>query len=107
MHVLDPAQLLGPYGLRSVSRRHAEHPFVPKLEDREFMLDHEPAESTSAMFGGNSNWRGPVWFPLNYLLIEALQKHDYFLGNTLQVPCGEQGAPASLWHVWRPTCRSG
>jgi hypothetical protein len=98
-HVLDPAQLLGPYGLRSVSRQHAAHPFVLELEGRKFMLDYEPAESTSAMFGGNSNWRGPVWFPLNYLLIEALQKHDYFLGDALQVPCGEHGAPASLWHV--------
>jgi hypothetical protein len=98
-HVLDPAQLLGPYGVRSVSRRHAEHPFVLTLEDREFMLDYEPAESTSAMFGGNSNWRGPVWFPLNYLLIEALQKHDYFLGDAFQVPSGGAEGPVSLWQV--------
>jgi hypothetical protein len=51
------------------------------------------------MFGGNSNWRGPVWFPLNYLLIEALQKHDYFLGEGLRVPCGEDGATGTLWQV--------
>jgi hypothetical protein len=98
-HVLDPAQLLGPHGVRSVSRQHAAEPFVLKLEGREFTLDYEPAEATSPMFGGNSNWRGPVWFPLNYLLIEALQKHDYFLGDALRVRCGEDGEEATLWQV--------
>ena len=97
-HVLNPAGLLSPHGVRSVSRRHAEHPFSLQLEGREFTLDYEPAEATSTMFGGNSNWRGPVWFPLNYLLIEALQKHDYFLGDAFQVACGE-GRTASLWQV--------
>jgi len=98
-HVLDPAGLLSPHGVRSVSRRHAEHPFKLQLEGREFMLDYEPAEATSGMFGGNSNWRGPVWFPLNFLLIESLQKHDYFLGNSFRVPCSEAGETASLWQV--------
>ena len=98
-HVLDPAQLLGPHGVRSVSRQHAAEPFVLKLEGREFTLDYEPAEATSPMFGGNSNWRGPVWFPLNYLLIEALQKHDYFLGDALRVRCGEDGEEVTLWQV--------
>ena len=98
-HVLDPAELLSPHGVRSVSRRHAEHPFSLRLEGREFTLDYEPAEATSAMFGGNSNWRGPVWFPLNFLLIESLQKHDYFLGDAFQLPCGESGETASLWQV--------
>jgi hypothetical protein len=97
-HVLNPAGLLSPNGVRSVSRRHAEHPFSLQLEGREFTLDYEPAEATSGMFGGNSNWRGPVWFPLNYLLIESLQKHDYFLGDAFQVACGE-GQTASLWQV--------
>ncbi|HET8761126.1 MAG TPA: glucosidase [Nitrospiria bacterium] len=97
-HVLNPAGLLSPHGVRSVSRRHAEHPFSLQLEGREFTLDYEPAEATSGMFGGNSNWRGPVWFPLNYLLIESLQKHDYFLGDAFQVACGE-GRTASLWQV--------
>ncbi|HRH87879.1 MAG TPA: glucosidase [Rubrivivax sp.] len=98
-HVLDPAGLLSPHGVRSVSRRHAEHPFVLRLEGQEFKLDYEPAESHSAMFGGNSNWRGPVWMPLNFLLIEALQKHDYFLGDAFQVRCGEAGETASMWQV--------
>jgi len=98
-HVLDPAQLLGPHGVRSVSRQHAAQPFVLRLEGREFTLDYEPAEATSTIFGGNSNWRGPVWFPLNYLLIEALQKHDYFLGDSLQVRCGADDRTASLWQV--------
>ena len=97
-HVLDPAGLLSPHGVRSVSRRHAEHPFKLQLEGREFTLGYEPAESQSAMFGGNSNWRGPVWLPLNFLLIESLQKHDYFLGDAFQVPCGD-GRTASLWQV--------
>jgi hypothetical protein len=82
-----------------VSRRHAAQPFRLQLEGREFTLDYEPAEATSAMFGGNSNWRGPVWFPLNFLLIESLQKHDYFLGDAFQIACGEAGRDASLWQV--------
>ena len=106
-HVLDPAQLLAPHGVRSVSRQPCgASPSRCRLEGREFTLDYEPAEATSAMFGGNSNWRGPVWFPLNYLLIEALQKHDYFLGDAFQVRCGEAGETASLWQV-AATCRNG
>ena len=97
--VLDPQQLLGPGGVRSVSRLHAAQPFTLQLEGRSFALDYEPAESSSAMFGGNSNWRGPVWFPLNFLLIEALQKHDYFYGDAFQVRWGESAQTASLWQV--------
>jgi hypothetical protein len=98
-HVLSPQQLLGAHGVRSVSACHRNAPFVLRLEGREFTLDYEPAESTTPMFGGNSNWRGPVWFPLNFLLIEALQKHDFFLGDAFQVRCGESGQTASLWQV--------
>ena len=98
-HVLNPDWFLSPHGVRSVSRRHAEHPFSLQLAGREFTLDYEPAEATSAMFGGNSNWRGPVWFPLNFLLIEALQKHDYFHGDAFRMPCGKAGETASLWQV--------
>jgi len=97
--VLDVQQLLGPGGVRSVSRLHAAQPFSLQLEGRSFTLDYEPAESRSAMFGGNSNWRGPVWFPLNFLLIEALQKHDYFYGDDFQVRLGESGQTASLWQA--------
>jgi hypothetical protein len=99
-HVLDETQLLSPFGVRSLSKRHGEQPFVIDLEGRRFALDYEPAESTSGMFGGNSNWRGPVWFPLNFLLIEALQKHHYFLGDGFKVPDPAGSGPeSSLWEV--------
>ncbi len=87
-NMLDPSQLLGPFGMRSVSMRHAAEPFVMQLDGQRFVLDYEPAESTTSMFGGNSNWRGPVWFPLNFLLIEALQKHDFFLGDAFKTRSG-------------------
>jgi hypothetical protein len=80
--MLDEGEFLSPYGLRSVSRWHAEHPYVLQVEGRELgRVDYEPAESRSGLFGGNSNWRGPVWFPLNYLIIEALQKFDWYYGD--------------------------
>jgi hypothetical protein len=99
-HVLDEDGMLGPNGVRSVSMRHAAHPFVLQLDGQEFVLDYEPGESTTDLFGGNSNWRGPVWFPLNYLLIEALQKHHYFLGDEFRVACpaGSQNL-MTLWEV--------
>ncbi len=92
--------LLSPHGVRSVSRRHAAQPFVLEVDGQRFVLDYEPAESTTNLFGGNSNWRGPVWFPLNFLLIEALQKHHYFLGDGFRVefPSGS-GKPATLWEI--------
>ena len=99
-HVLHPDSMLSPYGVRSVSRLHAEHPFVLELDQQRFVLDYEPGESTSALFGGNSNWRGPVWFPLNFLLIEALQKHHYFLGDDFKVECPTgSGNERTLWDV--------
>jgi Mannosylglycerate hydrolase MGH1-like glycoside hydrolase domain len=99
-HVLREDGMLSPHGVRSVSKRHAAQPFVLRLDGQRFVLDYEPAESTTAQFGGNSNWRGPVWFPLNFLLIEALQKHHYFLGNDFKVelPSGS-GHEATLWEV--------
>jgi hypothetical protein len=99
-HVLAEGGLLSPYGVRSVSRLHAEHPFVLELDGQRFVLDYEPGESTTALFGGNSNWRGPVWFPLNFLLIEALQKHHYFLGDDFKVECPTgSGNERTLWDV--------
>lgn len=98
--LLDERQFLSPHGVRSVSKKHAIAPFVLELGGREFKLDYEPAESTTPLFGGNSNWRGPVWFPLNYLLLESLQKFHYFLGNEFKVefPTGS-GKKVSLWEV--------
>ncbi len=98
--VLREDGMLSPHGVRSVSKQHAAHPYVLRLDGQQFVLDYEPAESTTAQFGGNSNWRGPVWFPLNFLLIEALQKHHYFLGNDFKVelPSGS-GHKVTLWEL--------
>ena len=99
-HVLDEQHMLSANGIRSVSRRHAAEPFKLRIDDQTFTLDYEPAESTSGLFGGNSNWRGPVWFPLNFLLIEALQKHHYFHGDDFKVsdPAGTDRL-LTLWQV--------
>jgi hypothetical protein len=85
--MLDENEFLSPHGLRSLSRVHRERPYVLRLDGGEWRVGYDPAESTSGMFGGNSNWRGPVWFPLNYLLIEALERFHYFYGETLRVEC--------------------
>jgi hypothetical protein len=97
---LRESDLLGEFGVRSVAKRHADNPFVLELDGESFVLDYQPGESTSVMFGGNSNWRGPVWFPLNFLLIESLQKHHYFLGDDFKMalPTGSDNA-ATLWEV--------
>jgi len=99
--MLDTNEFLSPYGLRSVSRWHAEHPYQLRVNGWDVgQVDYEPAESRSGLFGGNSNWRGPVWFPLNYLLIEALQKFDWYYGPTFTVehPVGS-GRMLTLWEV--------
>src|SRR5262249_44420154 len=70
--MLDESEFLSPHGIRSLSRHHRDRPFVMQVDGREHRVDYEPAESSSGLFGGNSNWRGPIWFPLNYLLIESL-----------------------------------
>jgi hypothetical protein len=85
--LLDENEFLSPFGVRSLSRRHGEHPAVIHLDGREFSVGYEPGESECGMFGGNSNWRGPVWFPVNYLLIEALQRYHEFYGDSLRVEC--------------------
>jgi len=86
-YLLDEEEFLSPYGLRSLSRVHRERPYVFHVGDQEYRVDYLPGESDSGMFGGNSNWRGPVWFPLNYLLIEALERYHHFFGDELQVEC--------------------
>jgi hypothetical protein len=98
--MLDEHEFLSPHGIRAVSCHHAEHPYVFSLGEGEHRVDYEPAESSSGLFGGNSNWRGPIWFPMNYLLIESLQKFHHFYGDTLTVPF-PTGAPTrlNLWHV--------
>jgi hypothetical protein len=86
-YLLDPNEFLSPYGVRSLSRIHGERPFVLPVDGEERRVDYEPGEATEPLFGGNSNWRGPIWFPTNYLLIEALERYHHFYGDTLRVEC--------------------
>jgi hypothetical protein len=83
--MLDPAEFLSDYGLRALSRYHADHPLQVSVDGVMATLDYEPGESTSGLFGGNSNWRGPVWFPVNYLLVEVLRVYHRYLGDGFQV----------------------
>src|SRR6516164_5413222 len=85
--MLDENEFLSPYGLRSVSRYHAEHPYGFHAGNEEHRVDYVPGEGTSYLFGGNSNWRGPIWFPINYLIIEALERYHHFYGDKLKVEC--------------------
>jgi hypothetical protein len=84
--MLDETEFLSPHGIRAISRFHKDHPYVMNVNGTEYRVDYEPAESTTGLFGGNSNWRGPIWFPINFLLVEALQKFDYYLGSDFTVP---------------------
>jgi hypothetical protein len=99
-YMLDEDEFLSPHGIRSLSKYHQAHPFTLTVGDREFRVEYEPAESRSGTFGGNSNWRGPVWFPLNFLLIEALQNFHFFFGDSYRVeyPTGS-GKLATLWEI--------
>jgi len=83
--LFDETEFLSPYGIRSVSRYHAAHPYELQLDGHNFRIAYEPAESESGTFGGNSNWRGPIWFPMNYLIIETLQRLDHYYGASLTV----------------------
>ena len=96
--MLDEREFLSPYGIRAVSQIHRDRPYVLVVDGTEHRVDYEPAESSTGLFGGNSNWRGPIWFPINYLLIEALQKFDHFYGPSLQIQC-PTGSDASL-NLW-------
>ena len=86
-YVLDEEEFLSPFGIRSLSRYHEKHPFSFHVNGSEMRIQYVPGESDSGMFGGNSNWRGPVWFPLNYILIEAFERYHQFYGDDLRVEC--------------------
>ena len=99
-YMLDEQEFLSPYGVRALSKFHQDHPYVLHLNGNEHRVDYEPAESRSGLFGGNSNWRGPIWFPVNFLLIESLQKFHHFLGNQFTVECPTgTGQAKTLWQV--------
>src|SRR3954453_15774610 len=88
--VFDEEEFLSPYGLRSMSKQHADSPVSIDVEGYHGSVDYEPGESQSGLFGGNSNWRGPVWLPLNYLLVRSLRRFHRYLGDefTVEVPTG-------------------
>jgi Glycosyl hydrolase family 63 C-terminal domain len=98
--MLDEEQFLSPFGVRSLSRHHKRFPFVAPVNSTIYSVEYDPGESTTGMFGGNSNWRGPVWFPINFLIIESLQKLDHYYGDGLKVeyPSGS-GVYKTLWDV--------
>jgi hypothetical protein len=84
-YLLDESEFLSPYGIRALSRFHHDNPYVLHVNGMEHRVDYQPAESKSGLFGGNSNWRGPIWFPMNFLLVEALQKFHHYHGDELKV----------------------
>ena len=99
-YMLDEREFLSDYGIRALSRFHRDQPYRMNVEGHEHRVDYEPGESSTGLFGGNSNWRGPIWFPVNFLLIESLQKFDHFYGHRFQTeyPTGS-GKLLSLWDV--------
>jgi len=98
--MLDEQEFLSPYGIRALSRVHCDNPYTIHVNGMEHRVDYEPAESSTGLFGGNSNWRGPIWFPVNYLLIESLQKFHHYLGDDFKVECPTgSGRMMTLWEV--------
>jgi hypothetical protein len=86
-YVLDESEFLSDYGIRALSRFHRDHPFTLWTDGEGHHVEYTPGESTSGLFGGNSNWRGPIWFPINYLLIEGLERYHHFYGEHVKVEC--------------------
>ena len=86
-YILDEEEFLSPYGIRSLSKFHKINPYIVEITEDRQEVHYTPGESDSFLFGGNSNWRGPIWFPINYLVLEALEKYHYFYGDSLKVEC--------------------
>jgi hypothetical protein len=98
--MLDEREFLSPYGIRAISQAHRDRPYVLHVNGMEYRVDYEPGESTTGLFGGNSNWRGPIWFPINFLLVEALQKFHHYFGDSYKVECPTgSGQLMTLWEV--------
>lgn len=99
-YVFDENEFFSPHGVRALSKVHQDCPFVIAVDGQSHSVDYEPAESTSDLFGGNSNWRGPVWFPMNFLLIESLQRIHYYYGDDFTVECPTgSGQKKTLWEA--------
>ena len=98
--MLDENEFLSQYGIRAISRFHQDQPYTLQVNGTQHRVDYEPAESSTGLFGGNSNWRGPIWFPLNYLLVESLQKFHHYFGGDFKVECPVgSGHMLTLWEV--------
>jgi hypothetical protein len=105
-YMLDENEFFGPYGIRSLSRYHLEHPFVFNLSGQEYKVQYLPGESNTGMFGGNSNWRGPVWMPVNVLLIRGLLNLYQFYGDDFKVECPTgSGKNMTLFEVAKELAR--
>ncbi|HEX2664660.1 MAG TPA: hypothetical protein VHM93_17650 [Candidatus Acidoferrum sp.] len=99
-HMLDEDEFLSPYGVRALSRFHQDHPYEVQVNDHISRVQYEPAESATGLFGGNSNWRGPIWFPVNYLLVESLQKFHHYYGEDFKVEFPtHSNREVDLWRV--------
>src|SRR5947207_101241 len=98
--MLDENEFFSSYGIRALSRFHLDHPYEVQVNDHISRVSHEPAESATGLFGGNSNWRGPIWFPVNYLLVESLQKFHHYYGEDFKVECPtHSNRETDLWQV--------
>jgi hypothetical protein len=98
--MLDEEEFLSDYGIRSVSKYHKDHPYTFYVDGQAHTINYQPAESESGLFGGNSNWRGPIWFPMNYLVIESLQKYHHYYGDEFKIECPTgSGRKMTLWEV--------
>ena len=98
--MLDENEFFSPYGIRALSRRHAEHPYVLSAGGREYRVSYQPAESNDGTFGGNSNWRGPIWMPLNTMIIRALIQYYAYYGDSFTIECPTgSGRTMNLFHV--------
>ena len=98
--MVDPNEFLSDYGIRALSKFHKDSPFELRVDQETYRVNYEPAESSTGLFGGNSNWRGPIWFPVNYLIIESLQKFHFYFGDnfTVEYPLGS-GDQVNLWEL--------
>ncbi len=106
-YMVNKEEFYSPHGIRALSKYHAAHPYTLSVNGNEYRVDYEPGESQSGLFGGNSNWRGPVWFPANFLMIESLQKFHHYYGDDFRVECPSgSGKQMSLWDVSAELSRS-